>query len=159
MHEKSYRSFVKAFTWRTVAFADTALLALIFTGHVGQAVAIGGLEIATKSVLYYAHERGWLRLAAWRDRRQSSKESWRESHIFALLKAVSWRVVGSIDTFFIALFVTRSLGLSASIGVAELVTKTALYYLHERAWLKSRWGTQSAKSRLLPGTASSTSAA
>lgn len=140
MYERSYRSFAKAFTWRTLAFIDTALLALLFTGHIGQAVTIGAVEIATKSLLYYGHERGWLRIAAWQDARGSPVTSWRESHVFAISKAISWRIVGSTDTFLIALFVTRSLGVSASIGIAELVTKTILYYLHERAWLKSQWG-------------------
>ena len=140
MYERSYRSFAKALTWRTLAFADTALLALLFTGHVGQAVTIGGVEIATKSLLFYLHERGWLRIVAWKDRQRSSSESLRESRALAILKAMSWRIVGSTDTFLIALFVTRSIGTSASIGVAELITKTLLFYLHERVWLKSKWG-------------------
>jgi uncharacterized membrane protein len=143
MGEASYRSVVKAVTWRTLAFTDTALLSFLFTGRIEQALAIGAVELLTKSLLYYVHERGWLRIAAWRDGIvPGDVPTTRESAWFAAFKALTWRVMGSIDTFIIAFVITGSLGTSASIGLTELATKIVLYYLHERIWLRVRWGTK-----------------
>ncbi len=57
-----------------------------------------------------------------------------EAHTRSLLKAVSWRMLGSIDTFVISFFVTGKLTFALSIASVETFTKIALYYFHERAW-------------------------
>jgi uncharacterized membrane protein len=142
MKEKKYRSITKCLTWRATALADTTLLAFLFTGHPLQALTIGGAEFFTKSALYYLHERVWLRVVRWKDRASATDASWRESHAHSVGKTLTWRFVGSIDTFIIALFVTGDLGISASIGVVEILTKSVLFYLHERVWLRSSWGTE-----------------
>lgn len=49
-------------------------------------------------------------------------------------KAVSWRVVGSLDTAFWGWIFTGSFKIAGSIAAFEVVTKIALYYFHERAW-------------------------
>jgi uncharacterized membrane protein len=63
-----------------------------------------------------------------------------ETHSRSLLKAISWRVTGTIDTMLISLVITGSLKLAAAIGITEVATKSLLYYLHERAWLKVPYG-------------------
>ena len=63
-----------------------------------------------------------------------------ESHPRSLLKAVSWRVVGSIDTFLLSLLFTHKPFLAASIAGTETITKILLYYFHERAWASVPWG-------------------
>jgi uncharacterized membrane protein len=57
-----------------------------------------------------------------------------DSNIKSLVKSISWRVVGTLDTMVISFFVTGQLLMAVSIGSIEVVTKIALYYLHERAW-------------------------
>ena len=57
-----------------------------------------------------------------------------EGHSRSFLKAVSWRILGSIDTFVISYFVTGKLVFAASIASVETFTKIALFYFHERAW-------------------------
>lgn len=52
----------------------------------------------------------------------------------SLIKAISWRITGTLDTIFISFLVTGRLRAAVSIGVIELGTKILLYYLHERAW-------------------------
>lgn len=54
--------------------------------------------------------------------------------IKSVIKAVSWRVVGTIDTMVISYFITGHLTVALSIGSAEVITKTLLYYFHERVW-------------------------
>ena len=58
----------------------------------------------------------------------------------SVVKAISWRVVGSIDTAFWGWFFTGPFKIAGSIALFEVVTKLALYYLHERAWSLSRFG-------------------
>lgn len=63
-----------------------------------------------------------------------------EAHSRSLIKAVSWRILGSIDTFVISYFVTGKLVFAASIASVETFTKVALFYGHERAWAMVSWG-------------------
>jgi uncharacterized membrane protein len=58
----------------------------------------------------------------------------------SVVKTISWRTVGTLDTIIISYFVTGNLVMAASIGTIELVTKMVLYYFHERAWNKSSFG-------------------
>jgi uncharacterized membrane protein len=58
----------------------------------------------------------------------------------SLLKAISWRVTGSIDTLLLSWFFTGDLGIAAAIGLTEVCTKMLLYYLHERAWSRLTFG-------------------
>jgi adenylylsulfate kinase len=59
-----------------------------------------------------------------------------ESHARSLLKAISWRALGTVDTFVLSWIITGSVNLAAAIGGVEIITKTALFYLHERVWTK-----------------------
>jgi adenylylsulfate kinase len=56
------RSLAKALSWRALGTIDTFVLSWIITGSVNFAAAIGGVELLTKSILYYAHERVWTRI-------------------------------------------------------------------------------------------------
>ncbi len=60
----------------------------------------------------------------------------RDSRRKSLIKALSWRVIGTLDTIILSWIITGRMTLAVSIGVLELVTKTALYYFHERVWAK-----------------------
>ncbi|MFA5214884.1 DUF2061 domain-containing protein [Sulfuricurvum sp.] len=64
----------------------------------------------------------------------------REKHYRSIIKAISWRTVGTIDTMVISFFITGNLVWAISIGSLEVFTKMVLYYLHERAWDKTNFG-------------------
>lgn len=64
----------------------------------------------------------------------------REAHSRSILKAVSWRITGTIDTFVISFIVTGKLGVAGTIASVEIVTKIVLYYFHERLWTVIPWG-------------------
>jgi len=55
----------------------------------------------------------------------------RKRHI---LKTITWRIVGTLDTMILSWIITGSLKLGLTIGGVEIITKMVLYYLHERAW-------------------------
>jgi uncharacterized membrane protein len=63
-----------------------------------------------------------------------------ESHPRSFVKAVSWRVLGSIDTFIWSLIMTGSLKVAGSIAVFEVLSKIFLFYFHERLWDLVPWG-------------------
>lgn len=52
----------------------------------------------------------------------------------SLLKTISWRVVGTIDTITISYIITGEIRSALSIGGFEVFSKMILYYFHERAW-------------------------
>ena len=54
----------------------------------------------------------------------------------SLLKTLSWRIIGTLDTMLISYMLTGKLDIAVSIGGIEVVSKMILYYLHERAWIK-----------------------
>ena len=53
------RHLAKTLTWRILATTDTFLIAWIITGNFDWAAGIAGIEVLTKMILYYWHERIW----------------------------------------------------------------------------------------------------
>ena len=53
-----------------------------------------------------------------------------------IAKTITWRFIGTIDTIILAWFVTGDPYAGLKIGLAEITTKSILYYLHERVWFK-----------------------
>jgi len=64
----------------------------------------------------------------------------KEKHYRSLLKAISWRVTGTVDTIVVSFIVTGKIKLALSIGFVELFTKIGLYYVHERVWNRIAFG-------------------
>ncbi|MDO9274148.1 MAG: DUF2061 domain-containing protein [Lutibacter sp.] len=65
-----------------------------------------------------------------------------ERPIRSIVKAMSWRVVGTVDTMIISWFITGELSMALSIGSIEVITKMVLYYGHERIWNLIKWRKQ-----------------
>jgi len=55
-------------------------------------------------------------------------------------KAITWRFIGTIDTFLLSWFITKEPITAGAIASLEVLTKTILYYFHERVWNKIHWG-------------------
>jgi uncharacterized membrane protein len=60
----------------------------------------------------------------------------------SLLKAISWRIVGTLDTMVLGWIITGNPIMGLKIGALELFTKFILYYFHERIWLRFKFGTK-----------------
>lgn len=54
----------------------------------------------------------------------------------SLLKTITWRIIGTIDTMVISYCLTGKMDVAISIGGIEVVSKMILYYVHERTWMK-----------------------
>ena len=63
-----------------------------------------------------------------------------EKHYRSVVKAISWRATGTVDTIVISFLITGHLKWALSIGFVEVFTKVALYYLHERLWNRLSFG-------------------
>ncbi|MBC3845180.1 DUF2061 domain-containing protein [Winogradskyella echinorum] len=55
-----------------------------------------------------------------------------------IAKTITWRILGTLDTFLLSWFISNDITVGFQIGVFELVTKMVLYYVHERLWYKSK---------------------
>jgi len=124
----SKRHIAKTISWRLVGTIDTLLLSWIITGDLFTGVKISALEIISKMIFYYLHEMYWF---------NSSVESSKKRHI---LKTFSWRFVGTLDTILIGWLISGNAFIGLKIGVAEVITKLILYYLHEKVWYTSNFG-------------------
>ncbi len=63
-----------------------------------------------------------------------------EKPIRSIAKALSWRVVGTLDTLLISYLLTGKIALAASIASIDFLTKMVLYFFHERLWNMVKWG-------------------
>jgi len=145
------RMLAKAFSWRLVGSLDTFILSLLMltfvapllnisvdsSNHARTAGYIAGTEFFTKIALYYLHERLWTR-SRWnvRQRRERLDEGYGRNGA----KAVTWRMIGFVDTVVLSLIFTGSATLAVSIGGLEVITKISLYVFHERLWQRLRFG-------------------
>ncbi len=57
-----YRSILKALSWRAFATIVTILIVFAFTRKLVLSLGIGMVEVVTKLILYYFHERLWEKL-------------------------------------------------------------------------------------------------
>ena len=138
MKDQSYkRHIAKTITWRIVGTLDTILLSWVISGNSITGLKIGLAEAITKMLLYYFHERVWFKINLSKDGRilESKKR-----HI---AKTFTWRLIGTIDTMFLAWIITGDPLIGLKIGFAEVATKMALYYIHERVWYKVNYGLSS----------------
>ena len=142
LKEQHYRSVVKGASWRIVGTLDTMFLSWIITGRAITALKIGGIEVFTKIFLFYVHERVWLRCDFGRRHEDlgDGTSRKRDEHHLSLIKGISWRAFGTIDTIVIAFFITGDYTKAFSIGLAEVFTKVFLYYVHERVWHRIAFG-------------------
>lgn len=131
------RHIAKAITWRIVGSIDTFMLSWLISGNPLTGLKIGFAEVLTKMVLYYFHERAWFR---------AKVDDSKKRH---LLKSISWRILGTLDTMTLAWIITGDPYTGLKIGATEVLTKMILYYLHERVWYRINFGLDSRKSKEL----------
>lgn len=143
------RSFLKGISWRLIAMMDTFLVALAVTWillgapRFEESGWIMLIETPLKLLIYYAHERLWQ--FAWRNHDVQNRD--------IILKTISWRVFATAMTFVIAYTIFGKAneanaghsgelmaGVALAISITELVSKTVLYYFHEKMWLRVRLG-------------------
>ena len=58
----------------------------------------------------------------------------KQSHLYSLTKAFSWRIFATLITIVISYVVTQKIDFAIYIGVFEFASKIVFFYLHERIW-------------------------
>ena len=58
----------------------------------------------------------------------------------SIVKAFTWRTLGTLDTIVISYVLTGEIKTAISIGGIEVFTKMFLYFGHERIWNMIKWG-------------------
>lgn len=57
--DRPLRSILKTISWRIIGTIDTIIISWVLTGQIKTALAIGSVELVTKMILYFGHERIW----------------------------------------------------------------------------------------------------
>jgi uncharacterized membrane protein len=57
-----------------------------------------------------------------------------------VMKTITWRLIGTIDTILIGWIISGDPLIGLKIGSVEVITKMVLYFLHERVWYKTNFG-------------------
>lgn len=122
------RHIAKTISWRIVGTADTMVLSWLITGSIEAGLQIGVADVTTKMVLYYLHERAWFR---------SSISNSTKRHLY---KTATWRLIGTLDTILLSFVIWGDGVQSFQIGGAETVSKTVLYFIHEKMWYRVTFG-------------------
>lgn len=65
---------------------------------------------------------------------------YKETNKRSVVKGVTWRIVATTTTMVIVYVFFGRLDLAIATGLLESVLKIGLYWAHERAWYKVRWG-------------------
>ena len=58
----------------------------------------------------------------------------------SLVKALSYRIWGTLSSVAVAYAITKNASLSVTIAFWETVVKVFIYYAHERGWNYIQWG-------------------
>jgi uncharacterized membrane protein len=133
MKDSNVRSLIKGISWRIIGTIDTFFIAYFYFGDFKLAAPIAATEVLTKIFLFYLHERVW-NLINW------GRISNKSSHVRSLVKGISWRFFGSIDTMIISFLYSGNSLNSIKVGGTEVLTKVGLFYMHERLWALIKWG-------------------
>jgi uncharacterized membrane protein len=133
------RSLIKSLSWRVLGSIDTFILSFVIINFSSDAYTynlafyIAGLEVITKTIIYYFHERIWNKFNIGRVANKVKRTR-------SLIKALTWRITASLDTFLLSYIITGRFDWATTIAFFEIITKAILYYLHERGWNKIKWG-------------------
>lgn len=82
--------------------------------------------------------------------RNKQLKDMKENHLRSIIKGITWRIVGTLDTMMLSYLFTGSIGDAAKIAGTEVITKVFLFYLHERTWMRLSFWRR--KSVLIDGT-------
>lgn len=64
----------------------------------------------------------------------------KDTNLRSIIKGISWRILATTTTIIIVYVFFRRLDLAIAAGLIETILKVGLYWAHERAWFKVRWG-------------------
>ena len=73
IRDSNKRHIIKTFSWRGIGTLDTILFGWLITGNPFTGLKIGGIETASKILLYYGHEKLWYKINYGLDKRNRAR--------------------------------------------------------------------------------------
>ncbi len=56
------------------------------------------------------------------------------------IKALVFRVISAISSFILIYYLTGNVNFGLTFMVIDSIIKTVLYFIHEKLWMKTKWG-------------------
>lgn len=69
----------------------------------------------------------------------------KESKSRSIVKTISWRILATITTFILVYIFTGNFNIAFTVGFLEVFLKMLIYFFHERAWDKIKFGRKEIK--------------
>jgi uncharacterized membrane protein len=63
-----------------------------------------------------------------------------ETHLRSIVKAITWRIGGTLVTFLVTLAISKEIELAAKVGLLDTLVKIGAFYFHERLWHRVNFG-------------------
>ncbi|MBF8963927.1 DUF2061 domain-containing protein [Pontibacter sp. FD36] len=73
--DSKFKSVAKAISWRVLGTFDTIVISYLITGELKMAFSIGSIEVFSKILLYYVHERIWERFTVKKEAHELEKSN------------------------------------------------------------------------------------
>jgi len=125
--ESHKRSIVRSVLWRLIGVAFLALVTYYYTGSLIQTTMITLIHHGLFIVIYYLHERVWMRrLTDWKYKKYA--------RIFTYEIILGNGVLGMVS-----LLVTGSWTAVTNITLTYIGNKLWMYYLYDMIWNKNDW--------------------
>ena len=121
------RYLIKSISWRIVGTIDTFILSYFFSNNIIFGLKISIIDFLVKLIFYYLHEKIW------------DNVNNKILNLKLLYKTISWRVLGSSTTIIISCLILSNPVIGFKIGIFEVLSKMALYFLHEKVWLNVKY--------------------
>jgi uncharacterized membrane protein len=136
--ETHSRSVAKTLTVRVLFTLSHLVNGFIVTGAWALGAQIAGVATLINMFLFWAHERSW-NWAQW-NRQPKDGLMFFEGQPRTISKSITWRIVITCSNFLIPYLLTGSIGKALAFLTIATVMNITIYYLHERAWNRVKWG-------------------
>ena len=70
---------------------------------------------------------------------------YKETHLRSVIKTITWRVLATLTTMSLVYIFIGDVTIALSVGGFEVVLKLLIYFGHERAWDRIKWGKKEIK--------------
>ena len=129
MEETRIRSLSKGIFYRVISIITLVIITYIYTGNLVQVTLITGVSTITFIILFFFHERIWLRI-----KRPKGKLKRSIAKMFTYITLLGIAILSTITYTF-----TRSIEITTSVTLTYVIVKHFLYVINELIWYKIKW--------------------
>jgi len=132
MEETHIRSLSKGIFYRIISIITLVIITYIYTGNLVQVTLITGVSTITFIIVFFLHERIWLRI-----KRPKGKLKRSITKMFTYITLLGIAILSVITYTF-----TRSIEITTSLTLTYVIVKHFLYVINELIWYKIKWGSE-----------------